>query len=213
MKKLMLTAMVVGAFLFSSQTEAQFRVNVNLNIGRPSWGLPATYPGDYYYLPEIDTYYDIPRSEFVYFDGRGWVYASELPYQYRDYDLYNGYKVVINEPRPFLHCDVYRQRYNRYYNTYQPRVVISQIQNYPLYPDYRYDNDRYNNGRYDNERYEKKDKFKRIKENQHFDNRRNDDDRDERFDNGRGYGNNGYGNNGKGNGHGNGRWKNEGDRD
>lgn len=211
--------MVVGVFLFTNQAEAQVRVNVNLNIGRPSWGLPGNYPGDYYYMPEIDTYYDIPQRQFIYFDGRGWVYASELPYMYSDYDLYNGYKVVINEPRPYLHADIYRQRYNRYYNTYHPRVIIGSRQNYPGYPVYnRHDNGRHEDededDRYENGRYNNNDRFNRGRENQHFDNKRNENDHNQRFDNrGDVFGNYGYSKNGKGHGNGKGRWKSEKDDD
>jgi len=220
MKKLMLITMVCSAFLFTNQTEAQFRVNVNLNRGRPGWGLPATYPGDYYYLPEIDTYYDIPQRQFIYLDRGNWMYASELPYMYRDYDLYNGYKVVIDEPRPYMHCDVYRQRYSSHYNTYRPSVVIAPRAGYPVF----YDNNRIDHNRHDSRRYDNRydnrresdrnnnnDKFNLGRENQHFNNKRNDYDRNQRFENiSR---NNERGNNVRGNVIGNGRWKSERDRD
>ena len=177
MKKLLLITMIVVAFLFNTETKAQVRVNLNVNIGaRPNWGVPGNYAGDYYYLPEIDSYYDIPRRQFIYFDGGGWIYASSLPYQYRDYDLYNGYKVVINEPRPYLNCQVYRERYSRYYNNYRRPEVI--VQSYPdnPYNNNRNDNNRYNNNPYNNER------FSRARENQHFDNKQREDDHEGRYD-------------------------------
>ena len=168
MKKLLLTtAMVMGAFLFMNETKAQVRFNVNVNIGgRPNWGLIGNYAGDYYYLPEIDTYYDIPHRQFIYFDGGDWNYANELPYAYRGYDLYHGYKVVVNEPRPYLHGNVYRDRYRSYYNTYRQPVIVAQR---PYYPNYRIDNDRYNRGRED-------DRFNRGREY----------DRDDHYERGRG---------------------------
>lgn len=149
MKKLLLSAMVLCGILFiSNETKAQVRIGVNVNIGRPSWGVPGNYAGDYYYMPEIDTYYDIPHRQFVYFQGNNWVFAPELPYMYRGYDLNRGYKVVINEPRPYLHHNVYRTRYNSYYNNYnRPNVVIRN--------NGRFDNDRNNNGRDD--RFERRD--------------------------------------------------------
>ncbi|MCW3088678.1 MAG: hypothetical protein JWQ78_2064 [Sediminibacterium sp.] len=163
--------MVDTAFLFATQTEAQVILNMNENVVRPSWGVPGNYAGDYYYLPEIDSYYDIPHRQFIYFDGRGWVNASQLPYQYRDYDLFGGYKVVVNEPRPYMRADVYRKKYNRYYNTYRR----------PAYGNNR--NDR--NDRYDN------DKYSRGRDNQHFDNKRREAVRN---DGGRNGQNNGNGN-------------------
>lgn len=183
MKKVLLTAFVVGAFLISNRSEAQLRVNVNLNIGRPSWGMTNNpynnQVGDYYYLPEIDSYYDIPRRQFIYFDRGQWLYSNELPYMYRGYDLARGYKVVVNERRPYMHADVYRQRYSNYYN--QGRA--------------RWGN---NIGRHD-------DRFDRGRQNQRFDNRRFENDHDRRdsrdFNNGRGN-QNVYGNS-------NGRFKTE----
>lgn len=140
MKKLLFSAMLVTAFFMYNESQAQVRFNINLNVGaRPAWGVPGNYAGDYYYLPEIDSYYDIPSRQFIYFDGRSWIYAANLPYIYRDYDLYRGYKVVVNEPRPYLRGDFYRDRYRSYYNTYRTRVEIGS----------RYDNDRYNRGRWD----------------------------------------------------------------
>lgn len=163
MKKLLLSAMFVTAFFINNESQAQVRFNINLNVGaRPAWGLPGNYAGDYYYLPEIDSYYDIPSRQFIYNDGRSWIYASALPYMYRDYDLYRGYKVVVNEPRPYLRGDFYRDRYRSQYNTYRTREMSGP----------RYDNDRYNRGRDDH------DNGRRGYE-------RNDRDRDDRNNRGR----------------------------
>lgn len=166
MKKFLLTAMVMGALLFNSETKAQVRIGVNLNIGtRPSWGLRDNNAGDYYYMPEIDTYYDIPHRQFVYLQGRDWVFSSELPYQYRGYDLNRGYKVMINERRPYLHGDVYRSKYSNYYNNYHKKNVVVQGRGR--------DNDRNNNGRDD--QFDKR-----------FDNDRNNNGKDDRFEKGKG---------------------------
>ncbi len=172
MKNLLLTAVVIGASFFTNQSEAQVRVNVNLNIGRPSWGLAGNQVGDWYYLPEIDTYYDIPRRQFVYFDRGQWIYAQQLPYMYRDYNLSRGYKVVVNDQRPFMRADIYRKRYNRYYNTYRSSVVIAG----------RHDNRKWDNDRRDNDR---NNQFDRGRDNQRFDNKRVEDRNDRRDNDGR----------------------------
>jgi hypothetical protein len=164
--------MVMGAILFNNETKAQVRIGVNVNIGRPSWGVPGNYAGDYYYMPEIDTYYDIPHRQFVYLQGNNWVFGSSLPYAYRNYDLNRGYKVVVNEPRPYLRGNVYRSRYSNYYNNYQRQNVIVRND--------RFDNDRNNNGR--------DDRFDNKKDGRH-DNGRNDrDDRGRGNGKGRGRG-------------------------
>jgi hypothetical protein len=149
MKNLLLAAaMITGASLYTSKTEAQVSVHVNLNIGRPSWGIPGRQMGNFYYLPEIDAYYDLQRTQFVYSDRGQWIYASQLPAMYRNYDLVRGYKVFVNEPRPFVHADVYRKKYARYYNTYRPPVAMNRHDN-------RFDRDR-NNQHFDNKRFEDK---------------------------------------------------------
>jgi hypothetical protein len=172
MKKLLLTTMVVtGALLFTSESKAQVRIGVNVNIGtRPSWGLPGNHAGDYYYMPEIDTYYDIPHRQFIYLQGNNWVFASELPNWYRGYDLNRGYKVMVNEPRPYLRGNVYRSRYSNYYDNYHRKNVIVRGR----------DNDRNNNGRDDrfDKRFDNDDRFEKSRGN----------DRDDRGRNSRGRG-------------------------
>jgi len=53
-------------FLLMKETKAQVRVGRNSNMAmQPSQGY---YPANYYYFPEIDTYYDIPNRRFIYFE-------------------------------------------------------------------------------------------------------------------------------------------------
>lgn len=94
---------------------AQLRVNVNLNIGsQPEWGPSGYSHAEYYYMPDIDAYYYVPSRQFIYLENGRWIFAASLPSRYGYYNLYTGYKVVINEPRPYLRNDVYRVRYQRY---------------------------------------------------------------------------------------------------
>jgi hypothetical protein len=122
MKKLLLAAVLFSATMIVSK-KAESQVNVQINIGRqPVWGPVGYYYVEYYYLPDIDAYYYVPRRQFVYLSNGRWVFASSLPAVYRDYDLYSGYKVVVNEPRPYLHADVYRSDvYRSKYGSYKGR--------------------------------------------------------------------------------------------
>lgn len=150
MKKLLLTTATLIAFLFFNETKAQVRLNVNINVGtRPAWGVPGNVAGDYYYLPEIDTYYDIPHRQFIYLEGGNWRFSYTLPVAYRNYDLNRGYKVVINEPRPYLHYNVYRAKYSRYYNTYREPVNHDRRFDNAYRPGDR-DDRRHDNGHWDN---------------------------------------------------------------
>jgi hypothetical protein len=125
MKKLLLTSLAVVAFSFFTETKAQLGISLNLNIGaRPAWGIPGSYAGDYYYLPDLDIYYYIPGREFIYWQDGDWLFASQLPYMYRDYDLFHCRKIIVNEPRPYLHASVYRTRYyDDYYRFHHPAGI------------------------------------------------------------------------------------------
>jgi hypothetical protein len=124
MKTLKLVAFAIIFFLAGS---AQGQVSLRVNIGvAPQWG-PAGYSdAQYYYLPDVEAYYDINTSEFIYNEGRSWVRRSYLPNRYRNYDLYNGYKVVMNDYHGrtpyYIHHD-YRTRYARgYRGDYQRNI-------------------------------------------------------------------------------------------
>jgi hypothetical protein len=122
MKKLLLSFIVAGCFIIPSR--AQVSVNVGVNIGtQPEWG-PAGYDrADYYYFPDMDVYYDVPQRQYVYMSNGRWYFGASLPSRYRGYNVYNCYKVVINEPRPYLRADVYRSRYGSY-NGRRGQVII-----------------------------------------------------------------------------------------
>lgn len=113
MKKFILCATIfLSAFTFQ---QARAQVNININIGsQPTWG-PVGYDHvDYYYLPDIETYYYVPTRQFIYLSNGNWVFAYGLPPAYRTYDLYNGYKVVINEPRAYQYYTTHKVKYVGY---------------------------------------------------------------------------------------------------
>lgn len=115
MKKLSLLLAIGALCLPISYARAQVQVSVNVNVGvQPQWGPTGYDRVDYYYLPAIETYYNVPQHQFIYFEGGRWIFAASLPARCSNYDLYGGYKVVINEPRPWLHHDMYRTRYIQY---------------------------------------------------------------------------------------------------
>ena len=119
---------LLGSCLFCTiitHAQAQVQVSVNVNVGnQPEWGPTGYDRVDYYYLPAIETYYYVPQHQFVYLDGGRWVFAASLPARCSGYDLYGGYKVVINEPRPWLHHDAYRTRYVQYRDCHYRQPVL-----------------------------------------------------------------------------------------
>ena len=120
MKKMLLGAtLVLSSLAFTNKTEAQVRVGVNINIGdQPAWRDPGYDYVEYYYLPDIQTYYYVPRHQFVYLTNGRWVFSASLPARYRGYDLYGGYKVVVNRPNAYRYYEQDRVRYRG--NYYKP---------------------------------------------------------------------------------------------
>lgn len=125
MRRIYFTALIAGILIaFAAPVKAQISFHVGIGISdQPVWG-PAGYDeAQYYYLPDIDTYYYIPQHRF-YYQARGrWISSSHLPSRYRDYDLYNGYKVVLNEDRPYMHDQEYREKYNSYRDRHDQQVI------------------------------------------------------------------------------------------
>jgi len=111
--------LLVFGILLMFAGSAQSQLSINVHIGTPpAWG-PAGYDDvRYYYLPDIEAYYDVPSSMFIYLSGNRWVHRHHLPPRYRNYDLYGGYKVVMNDYRgdyPYEHFREHRMRYARGY--------------------------------------------------------------------------------------------------
>lgn len=146
---------IAGLFLLVANT-TQAQVSINVNIGNPpAWGPSGYAEMEYYYLPDIEAYYDVRASQFIYFGGGRWVRTTYLPRQYRNYDLYGGYKVVLNDYHgrtPYTYFDRHRATYYKGYHgapqrPYKPRPVYG-------YNDRRHDHRDYK--RYD--KHDRKDK-------------------------------------------------------
>jgi hypothetical protein len=116
MKQLKL--IIIGLLLvFSGVTKAQ--VGINISIGTPAWGPAERSEARFYYLPDIDVYYDRNTSYYIYLSGGNWIHAATLPYEYRNYDLYGAYKVTLNDyhgERPYDNYKEHQRDYPRGYN-------------------------------------------------------------------------------------------------
>jgi hypothetical protein len=109
MKKYFLLSSLL--LLMNAPVEAQINVHVSL----PVWG-PVVTTEEYYYLPEIDSYYDIRRSQFIYLNNGYWIRSRNLPSWYRNYNLNKGHVVVINDyrgSRPYTHFRNNKLKYYR----------------------------------------------------------------------------------------------------
>jgi hypothetical protein len=92
----------------------QAQVSVNVNIGPPPvWGPPVTVE-EYYYLPDVESYYDIRTSQFIYLNNGTWIRAKSLPSRYRSYDLNRGNVIVLHDyhgPSPYVHYKTHKVKY------------------------------------------------------------------------------------------------------
>ncbi len=123
MKKLFVMMMLAsGSLLVASHTQAQ--VSVNIHIGnQPAWA-PAGYDNaQYYYIPDMDVYYDISAHQFVYLSNRRWVRSATLPAAYRKYDLYKVHKVALNEKNAYRYHDRDRKQYANFRGKYDQQPI------------------------------------------------------------------------------------------
>ncbi|RPD46180.1 hypothetical protein DNI29_14330 [Hymenobacter sediminis] len=129
MKTLLKTGLVLalGLLLHSSRAQAQVQIQVNA----PYWG-PAVGPNvQYYYIPEIDGYYDLYSQMYVFFDPvyGAWVSSPVLPRAYASYDPRFFHPVVVQyigrQPWGYLrdhraYCDRWGVVPGRYYGANWP---------------------------------------------------------------------------------------------
>jgi len=125
MKKLVLLSAMAISGLIHNNAKAQFSVHVGVNLfphrvlAAPRVDVDApvytdvNYDNndDYYYLPDVNAYYNVDEQCYYYFDGYNWIAANYLPGEYHDYDWRAARRYEIREARPYLHNDVYFNRF------------------------------------------------------------------------------------------------------
>lgn len=114
---------MIASLLFltggSSTTTMAQHADIGINIRLPFWA-PAYEHVDrvrYYYLPDIECYYDVWNQEFAYLEDGNWMFAASLPPLYSWYDFNNPFVVVLdwNVHEPWMHHHFYLAHYPRYY--------------------------------------------------------------------------------------------------
>lgn len=121
-KALLFIPLLLCCFAVKTAT-AQVRVKVNIRI-QPVWG-PVGYDHvEYYYMPDIDVFYNVPNRQYIYQDHGRWRFANSLPRRYHGFDIYNSYKVVINDDqRPYRNADAYRKKYGQYKGRHDQPII------------------------------------------------------------------------------------------
>lgn len=122
-KSMLLVALLIIGLLFET-ADAQIHARVNVNIGlQPIWGPTGYDHAEYYYMPDIDAYYWLPRHQYIYLERGQWMFGASLPPRYHDFDIYSGYKVVVNDYKPYRHADMYRNKYSGYRGRHDQEII------------------------------------------------------------------------------------------
>ena len=109
--------------LFGLNVKSRAQLSISVHIGNPPIWAPAQYAHRirYYYIPEMDCYYDAQREGYYFFnqDSGDWYFTRNLPQEDSEYDFNSGPKVQIEYfgNRPF---EYFRDRRIDYFNRYHP---------------------------------------------------------------------------------------------
>lgn len=119
-KSVFIAALALAGFAYKS-SDAQVRFHIGVNFGSPIYRQPVAAAvedvqyadgDDYYYLPDVDAYYDISNQLYFFMDGDRWVSAPYLPGRYHDFDWRYARHYEVRGHRPFMRNDFYRERFN-----------------------------------------------------------------------------------------------------
>ncbi len=128
MKKIQLA--ICALFFMSIASKAQ--VSVNVNFGPPPvWAPAERVETQYYYLPDIDTYYDVPSARFIYIKNGSWFRSASLPYRYRNYNLRGGNVVYLTDYRGDSPYSYHKSHKIKYYKKikYNEPVYVNRGEN------------------------------------------------------------------------------------
>jgi hypothetical protein len=129
MKKLFILSAIALSGLIYNTANAQLRIHLSLGfaprvavVDAPPPPAPAVCDDnatadydpadDYYYLPDVNAYYNVNDQCYYYNDGDEWVSAAYLPGDYYGYDWRAARHYEVRAPRPFMHNDFYMNRFH-----------------------------------------------------------------------------------------------------
>ncbi|MDP2159492.1 MAG: hypothetical protein Q8K02_03355 [Flavobacterium sp.] len=113
---------LLGLLLNNFTMQAQ--VSVNVNLGTPPFWAPADrVEVQYYYLPEVDVYYDVPAQRFIYIRNGRWHRSAALPARYRGYNLNGANIVYLTDYRGNAPYKLHKQHKVKYRNRGNAYVV------------------------------------------------------------------------------------------
>ncbi len=134
---ILVISIFTGSLRYSDSTATKMdslsgkKINVGTTVSninnQPEWGPSGYEYVEYYYMPDIETYYDVAHHQYIYYSNFRWNFSS-FPPKYRQVDMYNCYKVVLNEPKPYLHFKEHQQTFAQYKGLKEKQVNIKNCQ-------------------------------------------------------------------------------------
>ncbi|WNM18343.1 hypothetical protein [Flavobacterium capsici] len=105
----------IATMLLVMTTQTKAQVSVSINIGTPPvWAPAAPVNVNYYYLPEIETYYDVSARHYIFLNNGVWVRSRALPAYYSGYDLNHCSPVYLTGYRgnePYMYYKQHKVKY------------------------------------------------------------------------------------------------------
>ncbi|OGX89738.1 hypothetical protein [Hymenobacter coccineus] len=102
-------ALLLSGFALAAAPAAHAQVNVNVNVGQPAWGPAVPQGAQYYYIPEVDGYYDLQAQRYIVLRNGQWLPVAALS----GYDPYQFHPVVLDYRgrQPWTYVGAHRDRY------------------------------------------------------------------------------------------------------
>jgi len=135
LRELAVVALILlSASVFTGCTALSYGTSgVVANYDNPQWAPPYYSGARYYYIPDIECYYDLSSREFIFLNNGVWYYSPNIPSMYAGFDLYNCFTIVLNVNvyRPWMHHQYYVSHYPRYYyHDYYDRSNIPYVRGF-----------------------------------------------------------------------------------
>ncbi len=108
--------LTISAFTFSGCFTPAY-VTTSVQYSNPEWAPPYYTGVRYYYLPDIEAYYDLSNRNFAYMNNGIWMFGPTLPGMYSSFNLSGAFVVALNTTvyQPWVHHQIYVSHYPRYY--------------------------------------------------------------------------------------------------
>ena len=150
MKRLIFIMMLVPAgLLFSKRSQAQLSVSINIG-NQPAWAPEGYDEAQYYYIPDMDMYYDVPAHQFC-IPEQSSLGSRQLYCQPATAIMicYRIHKVPINQRDAYKFHDRDRQQYAQFKGKFDQHSIRDSKDNKYSQNRANWDNNRWR-GQHDN---------------------------------------------------------------